>query len=193
MGIFLGFLPFVAFAVLNGRLGATDALLAGAAVSAALIVRGWRSGVSPKVLEVGTLILFLAVALYAATAGGALSATGVQLCVNGGLFAIVLVSLLLRRPFTLQYAREQVPQAYWDNPAFLRTNYVITTGWALAFLVMTVAEAAMLYVPTLPRATEEIVIVAALAGAIGFTNWYAGTRRRAALAMQSNLGDPPGR
>jgi hypothetical protein len=35
---------------------------------------------------------------------------GVRLRVDAGLLLIVLITLLVGKPFTLQYAREQVPQ-----------------------------------------------------------------------------------
>jgi hypothetical protein len=169
MGILLGFLPFLAFAFLSGPLGPVLALLLGAGVSAALSIRTVLTGGSLKILELGTLVLFVAVALFAAIAGRDLSIFAVRLCVDGGLLAIVLLSMALRRPFTMQYAREQVPREYWDSPRFLRTNYVITSGWAVAFLVMVMAEAAMLAAPDLPRSLGKIVIVAALLGAVYFT------------------------
>jgi hypothetical protein len=56
MAILLGFLPFVAFALLSGVLGATGALLAGGIVSAALSLRSRLRGESAKILELGTLI-----------------------------------------------------------------------------------------------------------------------------------------
>lgn len=46
-------------------------------------------------------------------------------------FAIVFwATILMRFPFTLQYAREQAPPAVWHQPAFMRTNYLISLLWA---------------------------------------------------------------
>jgi len=128
MGILLGFLPFLAFAMLSVSQGAVVALTAGAVVSAGLIVRNRRSGGSLKILEAGTLILFLVLAIYATGAGQDVSIIALRLCVDIGLLAIVLVSMAIRRPFTLQYAKEQVPQEYWTSAGFIRTNYAITAG-----------------------------------------------------------------
>ncbi|HVE22976.1 MAG TPA: hypothetical protein VNC39_13460 [Acidocella sp.] len=54
----------------------------------------------------------------------------------------------------------------------MRTNYVITGAWAVAFTLMVLAELALLYVPTLPHRIGVIVIIAALIGAVKFTGWY---------------------
>ncbi|MEJ1978243.1 MAG: hypothetical protein WDN49_21100 [Acetobacteraceae bacterium] len=100
------------------------------------------------------------------------SVIGVRLCVDAGLLLIVLASMALGRPFTLQYAREQVPPEVWSSPEFLRVNNVLTAAWALAFAVMVAAEAALLYLPEAPRRAGVIAIILALVGAVKFTGWY---------------------
>jgi hypothetical protein len=173
MGILLAFAPFVIFAVLDRIIAPTGALAAGAVASAALIARDLAiSRRSVKILEAGTFILFSGLALYTLLSGANWSVVGVRLCVDGGLLVVVLASMAARRPFTLQYAREQVPPELWRQPEFIQTNYVITGAWALAFLVMVLAELALLYVPGLPSRAGVVAIVLALVGAVKFTGWY---------------------
>jgi hypothetical protein len=173
MGILLAFAPFIVFALADLLVGATVGLIAGAAVSAALLLRdAMTPGRSPKILEIGTTILFGALALYAIFGGPSWSIVGVRLCVDLGLLLIVLISMALRRPFTLQYAREQVSAEFWNSPQFLRTNYVITAAWALAFLVLVSADLILLYVPALPPRIGVIATIVALIAAIKFTGWY---------------------
>ena len=100
------------------------------------------------------------------------SVIGVRLCVDAGLLVIVLVSMVVGRPFTLQYAREQVAPEFWSSSEFIRTNYIITAVWAFAFAVMVIAELALLYVPRLPPRAGVIAIILALVGAVKFTGWY---------------------
>jgi hypothetical protein len=85
---------------------------------------------------------------------------------------VVLISMAVRRPFTLQYAREQAARQAWETPEFVRTNYVITAVWGAAFAVMVAADLVMLYVPTLPTKIAIIVTVLAIWGAVRFTLWY---------------------
>jgi len=182
MGILLAFAPFIVFAVVDWLIGSIAGLIAGAAVSAALLIRDWMSpGRSPKILEIGTVILFGGLALYALIGGPTWSIMAVRLRVDGGLLLIVLVSIVLRTPFTLQYARQQVAQEFWQRPEFIRANYVITAVWALAFTAMVIADLVLIYVPDLSPAYGIIATIAALAGAIKFTSWYA-KRQRAAAA-----------
>jgi hypothetical protein len=173
MGILLAFAPFIVFALLDRLVGPMAGLVAATLVSAALLGRDWMTpGRAPKLLEIGTLLLFGGLALYAVLGGPVGSVIGVRLCVDAGLLLIVLVSMAVGRPFTLQYAREQVPPEVWGRPEFVRTNYVITAVWALAFAVMVIAELALLYVPGMPPRAGIIAIVLALYGGVKFTTWY---------------------
>jgi hypothetical protein len=178
MGILLAFAPFIGFAVVDRLLGSTEGLFAGFIISAALLVRDWLSpNRGPKVLEIGTAVLFGALALYALLSNPGWSILGVRLIVDAGLLLIVMISIAIRQPFTLQYAREQVPQEIWASPEFTRTNYVITAVWALAFVVLVGADLILLYLPELPPRLGIIATVLALVGAIKFTSWYPDHRR----------------
>jgi hypothetical protein len=148
-------------------------LIAGTLVSVALLLRDWINPVRTlKILEIGTALLFSGLTLYAVLERAPWSVIGVRLCVDAGLLLIVLVSMAIGRPFTLQYAREQVAPELWNNPEFVRTNYVITAIWALAFLVMVIAELTLLYVPGMPPRVSIIAVILALVGAVKFTSWY---------------------
>ncbi|WP_428667230.1 hypothetical protein [Reyranella sp.] len=172
MGMLLAFAPFIAFAIVDRLAGSVEGLVAGAVVSMVLLVRDrFTPGRSPKALEIGTAVLFTGLAIYALFGAPTWSVIGVRLCVDAGLLVIVLGSMALRRPFTLQYARESVPEASWNTPEFLRVNYVITAAWAVAFAVMVIAELCLLYVPDFPRRAGVIVIIAALVAAVKFTGW----------------------
>ncbi|WP_109126426.1 hypothetical protein [Dyella sp. C11] len=173
MGMLLAFAPFIVFAVLDRLVGSLWGLAAATAVSAVLLLRDVLTpGKQPKILEMGTFVLFGGLTVYLWLMGASLSVIGVRVCVDAGLLLIVLASMALRTPFTLQYAKEQVPAELWNTPTFLHTNYVISGAWALAFAVMVVAELALIYMPQMPHRAGVIVIVIALVGAFKFTGWY---------------------
>jgi len=173
MAILLAFAPFIVFAVVDRLAGGTIGLFAGAAVSAALVLRDWLgAGRAPKVLEFGTVIVLGGLALYAGLTDPNWSIIGVRLRVDLGLLLIVLFSIVLGRPFTLQYAREQVSPALWDNPIFIRVNYIITAVWAAAFAITVIADLVLLYAPDLTPAVGIGATALAIAGAFKFTSWY---------------------
>jgi len=70
-----------------------------------------------------------------------------------------------------------VPQQYWTSPRFLRANNIIASAWAVAFLIMVIAEAAVVFVPGIPEMLGIFAVVAALAGGVGFTLWYPSRQR----------------
>jgi hypothetical protein len=173
MGIVFGFIPFIAFALGNRLFGSIEGLLAG--TCAALIVLGRDVLVlrhAAKLLEVGTLLLLGALAAYAIAGHPDWSAVGVRLRVDVGLLLLIGLSLLLRRPFTLQYAREHTSPDVWNTDRFVRTNYVITGVWAIAFAIIALADAMHVYVPTMPSAVGIAATAVAIRGAFKFTSWY---------------------
>ncbi len=65
-------------------------------------------------------------------------ATHSFLIANSALAIIVIISMAIGKPFTLQYAREQVAREHWRNPVFLKINWVLTTIWAILMIVMAI-------------------------------------------------------
>ncbi len=137
-----------------------------------MVARELIRGRSAKVLEVGSAIAFGGLAVYTLAASAEWSVVGVRLAVEAGLLVIVVVSLAIRKPFTLQYARERVSQEHSGGPMFVRTNSVITAVWALAFALLVVADLVMLYATEVPHKVGVFMTIAALAGAFKFTEWY---------------------
>ena len=91
----LGFAPSIAFYVAM-RLVTVEATL-GIATGVALLVAGWnwaRSG-SPKVLEIGSIVVFAALAAFTAVAHRRSTLPAVRLAVDCGLPGIVLFSLAI--------------------------------------------------------------------------------------------------
>jgi hypothetical protein len=52
---------------------------------------------------------------------------------NVALASFAIVTLMIRRPFTVAYARDVTPEEHWESPLFMRVNYGISTVWAGAF------------------------------------------------------------
>jgi hypothetical protein len=58
---------------------------------------------------------------------------------HGSLCVIVFASVLVNRPFTEAYAREQAPKEIWNSPAFRALNRKISIVWGFAFLLGTLS------------------------------------------------------
>jgi hypothetical protein len=177
MTIFLILAPYGAFTSLMLLTSATPSLLAATFVCGGTIAfDSWR-GRSVKILAAGSAILFAAIATYLNVIDPGVSDKAVKLTVDIGIFVISLGSMLVRYPFTTQYALEALPAEIVAMPNFMRVNYIITCAWTAAALLMMLANAAVLYLPGLPIWLGLAVTFAARNSAVFFTKWYSAHRR----------------
>lgn len=172
MTIFLILGPYGAFALLMLVTSAFASLLAAAAACLAVIAFDMVRGRSIKILTVGSVIVFAAVGGYVALVHPDMSTSAVKFAVDAGIFLVSLLSIVLRFPFTLQYAREVVDAETALLPGFMRANYLITWAWTGAALLMMIGNIALLYVPGLPLWSGLLVTFAARNSAVYFTKWY---------------------
>jgi hypothetical protein len=172
MTIFLILAPYAAFALLMLVSSAAVSLLASAAICLAVIAFDMARGRSIKILGAGSVIVFTAVGVYLRLVEPGMSNSAVKLAVDIGIFLITLTSILIRRPFTLQYAREAADADTAVLPAFVRANYIITWAWTGSMLLMMIGNVAMIYVPGLPLWSSLLVAFAARNSAVYFTKWY---------------------
>jgi hypothetical protein len=52
---------------------------------------------------------------------------------NIALTVFAFATLLIRRPFTLSYAKETTPEELWEAPGFIRINNAVSAVWAASF------------------------------------------------------------
>lgn len=136
----LGFLPWIVFSFVAQRLDANgvawSATIAAAMSLVAVIAALRRHG--PKILNLGSLVLFTAIAVVGFAGGPAVDAwlfewgrplAGVLL----GLYVLATVPVM---PFTEEYARQSVPRQYWGSPTFRRINRVLSAAWGAAIVVI---------------------------------------------------------
>jgi hypothetical protein len=172
MMVFLILAPFAAFAGLTMVTSATASLFGSAAVALTSIAYDYARGGSIKILASGSAILFAGLGAYLTLVDSSWSTPSVRLAVDSGVLAIALVSIALRYPFTLQYAREVVDAETTKLPGFIRANYIITWAWTAAFLLMVIANVLMIYLPGLPLWAGIAIALAARNSAALFTKWY---------------------
>ncbi len=172
MTIFLILAPYGVYTFLMLMASATISVFAASAICLATIAIDVACGRSVKILAVGSAILFAGIGVTLALLDPKLGTLGVKLSVDIGIFVISLGSMLVRRPFTLQYAIESVPAETAAMPGFLTANYIITAAWTAAALLMMAANIVLLYFPGLPVWLGLAVAFAARNSAVYFTKWY---------------------
>jgi hypothetical protein len=105
-----------------------------------------------------------------------------QAVAHGSLTLIVFGSVLLNRPFTEGYAREQAPKQIWNTPAFHAFNRKISSVWGLAFLVGTISMVVAGATDSRQILLRVIVPFGMLAAAFTYTE------RQAAAATTNRIG-----
>jgi hypothetical protein len=184
MTIFLVLAPFGSFALLMLVTTAEISLFAAAAICLAVIGIDIYRGRSIKILGAGSVILFSGLGSYVALIDPLLSSSAVKLSIDVGLLAISLVSLIIRKPFILQYALEEVDAETAKQPGFLKAVYLITWAWNAAFVLMIIGNVLTIYLPGLPLWSSLVIAFAARNSAAYFTTWYPQYRK-------AKYGTPP--
>lgn len=176
--ILVGFLPWILFGIIAGppltRL--ETALAVALAATLALGVKQLRKGFF---LTWGSLLFFFVSFVLVAFLKNLWVIEHMDLLARGSLAVIAWGSIIAGQPFVLQYARESVPEAYWQTPEFIHTGYLISIVWGIIFLL---ALGASLFRPYLDQMTGWLYPLLATGSmflGIIFTQWYVHRVRRA--------------
>ncbi|MCR8899261.1 hypothetical protein NWF34_20190 [Gordonia sp. GONU] len=174
---FAGMSPWILMALVTGPGRFEEAAASAFALSLLLVVGTHRRGSSFKLLELFDVAYFGTMAALALFASDDvidwLEKWGGEMT-NVALVAFALGSILVRQPFTLQYARETTEPEYWTSPLFLRINYVITWAWVGGFAVAAISGAVGDIVLDDPNNfwTGWIIQIGGTVFAIAFTEFY---------------------
>ena len=176
--ILLGFLPWILFGIMAGSSLARLEIALGVALAAtlALGVKQLRKG---YFLTWGSLLFFFLSFILVAFLKNLWVVEHMDLLVPATLVAIAWGSIIAGQPFALQYARESVPEAYWQTPEFIHTGYFISIVWGIIFLI---ALGASLFRPYLEQVGSWLYYLLATGSmflGIIFTQWYVHRVRKA--------------
>ena len=186
MAIFLILAPFGSFALLMLVTSAQVSLFAAAAICLAVIGVDIYRGRSIKMLGAGCVVVFTGLGAYVTLVDPTLSTSAVKLATDVGVLAISLASLVIRKPFVLQYALEAVDAETAKLPGFMKATYIITWAWTGAFVLMIIGNVLTIYVPGLPLWSGLAIAFAARNSAAYFTTWYPQYRKAKYAAPPAN-------
>jgi hypothetical protein len=179
MNLLVGLAPFIIFFVLM-RYDISLALWGAFAAAFVLCIRDFMKTGVLRVLDTSSIVLFGVLALYTGFIQR-MTIPATRLAVDATLTGIILGSMVFRQPFTMQYAREQVPSDFWATPLFIRTNYLLTAVWGIAFALTSTADAAATFYPAYVSLPVSVAMgLLAMTVAFLFTIRYAALVRRQA-------------
>lgn len=141
---FAGLAPWILMAIVAGPGRFEEAASAALGLALLTLWLGTRRGVPVHSLEALTIAYFGVLAVLGLFAPDSVI-DWLQLWA-GELSNIVLAvfavgTLLVRRPFTMAYAKDTTPSEHWDTAPFRRINFAITGAWAGAFVVSAISGA----------------------------------------------------
>ncbi len=182
--LLLAFLPWLAFLVIARgslfrlELGLVVALVLSVVLGIARVHRG-------VILWAG-MLFFIYATLAVVVFNHMWTAQHMGVMANGMLAASTWLTIVLKRPFTLDYARAHVDPSHWSDPLFIRTNVVVTSAWGLVFSANAILAWGKMERLVLSDLAYEVTAYALLVGAALFTTWYPKQiRRRRDLADQT--------
>lgn len=151
-----GFFPVILFALFS-NISLDLALWAGFAAAFAVTIRDFSHERRLRLLDMGSVVAFALLAFYAGFIQPGISIAMTRLAVNIAFCILALVSIGLRNPLTLQYAREQIGEEHWRTRRFVFGNYGLTAFWTFAFAGMAATDALSNMYKTLPPALDASI------------------------------------
>ena len=145
------------------------------ALSLAVNLRSYLKG-RPKILEIGSLIFLASLAVISLFIEPREIWKSFHMTGNAAMFLTAILSIALKKPFVLQYARDELPEEKWNSPRLFRTCLEITWAWAALFFFMTISSMMIIFWVHPVRWMIWASHTLAFTGAMAFTRWY---RKRA--------------
>ena len=169
-----GFIPWIIFWVVANSPSTWEYGALGAALAAVILALPSASRRRPKILDIATIVFFVAIAIVGAVVGAEdrdwLDRWSMVL--SSGTLGLIALGSLAFVPFTEQYAREQTPPEVWGHPEFRRINRVLTLVWGLTFLATAVLGCVAVLAPGTSDWTNWILPIVLIVGAFKFTSRY---------------------
>ncbi|MDD5680018.1 MAG: hypothetical protein PHI59_02120 [Candidatus Omnitrophica bacterium] len=175
--MFITFIPWLLFWLLLILHKAEPAAVMGCIASLAIVITNSVKGKSIKPMQVMTLLFFIVLSVRAIFSDLEQHWLWMRIANMLYLALIALISILLKQPFTLQYAREQVPKKMWQDPEFIKTNYIVSWAWFFVFIACLIIPVSRLFGFNPPRALGSAFSIVSVLAVSKFSEWYAKRRK----------------
>jgi hypothetical protein len=179
MSLFLrlavSFAPWVAFLIIakDNLVRVEIGLVVALALSIVMALLRLHRGI---IMWVG-LVFFTATTIAVLVLHNIWTARHLGVMATGALALGSWAGLVIGKPFSLAYARQNTDRALWHHPVFIRTNTIVTATWATAFTFNTAIEWLLLE-QSVSHRTAYALSYTALIGVAAFTSWYRAHVRR---------------
>ncbi len=167
--LLIGFLPWILYFIFVGpsRIEMDVAIVVGLV---SFILTGLASLKEKFILSWTSLIFFLFMFVMVVVRNDHWVAEHAIFISNAMLALVTWGSFLAGVPFTIQYAKQQVPASKWNHPTFIYVNQLLTAAWGVAFtfgVITYYVQSHLAY-----QLLQMIPLIAAIVLTIYFPNWY---------------------
>ncbi|MCS7103572.1 MAG: NAD(P)-binding protein [Candidatus Korarchaeum sp.] len=131
--ILISFIPWITYWTLCGigiPLGVAISLI----ISSSLIVLQLPRG-ELSLMDAVSLIYFITASVVTFTLSSPLFVERSGFLGYLTLFLMAVISLVIKKPYTLQVSKRDYPEIYWRERSFMLVNEMITMFWAAIFLI----------------------------------------------------------
>jgi pimeloyl-ACP methyl ester carboxylesterase len=132
----LGFLPWVLFFSFNGW-GKYGLEIGTISAVGSIVFLDFKAIKKKYVLSWGTLLFFIFMLVFGVFMHHPWVIKNAYWFSTLVLAGIMLFSILIKKPFSIVYARENCPKEYWDSPIFFEVNIIISLCWFAGMLIAT--------------------------------------------------------
>jgi carotenoid cleavage dioxygenase len=167
--LIIGFLPWILYFIFLGpsRTEMDIAIIVGLI---AFLVTGLTSLKKGYILNWTTLLFFLFMFVTVVWLNNDWIAEHAIFISNALLAVVTWGSILFGVPFTIQYAKQQVPPSKWKNPIFIYINQVLSIAWGITFTLSALsyyANSSIIY-----RLLQEVPLIITILLTLYFPKWY---------------------
>ncbi|MGC9196092.1 MAG: hypothetical protein ACP5IL_11650 [Syntrophobacteraceae bacterium] len=184
----LGFLPWILFLFLptDGWEPLRRAVLICLAASVVFSLKALRERF---ILQWTTVAFFLFCAISFYGFNWVWLARHMSVIANLVLDAIIWLSIVSGKPFTLQYAKAEAPPEVWNSEAFIRGCRSIALFWGALLLVPSAFSFLGLFYPAaLPRGLGFFITLTCMVLGIVWTTLFKRAKRRQRAALDAQAG-----
>lgn len=177
----LGFLPWLLFLFLSGHtlVSLERAILVSLLAGLIFSFRELRKGF---ILSWGTLLFFIICTITVNFMKIMPIAKNMGILSNGFFACLIWGTILIGKPFPLQYAKADLPKEQWDSPALMRTCRFIAVVWAFLLTFSTLAAYFRILNPArYPDWIYFDISIGVILGGTVFTFLYKKYKRRQSL------------
>lgn len=179
----LAFAPWISFKIIISLPFMTQVVMIKAGIVTAAAICAYQAwiGLHRGALLWGGLLFFGFALLTVPVMNNAWVMQHLGVLSHGTLASFTWASILLKKPFTLEYAKQRVEPSVWTQPSFIRKNNIITGVWGTAFTVSFINAALKLTLFPAEGIIFELIDNAVLLSAALFTSKYTKTKTETAV------------